>query len=99
MTNTSMDKIIGFNTKNSEINEGEAQKGEPTKYDIPIEENIREEVSIMCNLSQGIREEATKEFIMNMYEEGYSLEQIAKVVRRSVDEVKSVIEKMKMALV
>ena len=27
-----------------------------TEYDIPVEEKIREDVSIMCNLSKGIEE-------------------------------------------
>lgn len=27
------------------------------EYDIPIEENFRKDVSVMCNLSQGIKED------------------------------------------
>ena len=32
-----------------------------TEYDIPIEDSLRKDVSVMCNLSQGIREDATDE--------------------------------------
>ena len=57
----------------------------------------------MCNLSQGILErgeaigEARREarFIFNMYEKGYTLEQIADVAEKSIEEVRSVIEKKK----
>ena len=51
----------------------------------------------MCNLSQGIREDARAEIqakiIMNMYRKGYTLEQIADVAEKSVEEIKAVIEK------
>ena len=51
----------------------------------------------MSNLSQGIREAATDEanakIIMNMYKKGYTLEQIADVVEKSIEEIKSIIEK------
>lgn len=68
-----------------------------TEYDIPIEDRLRKDVSVMCNLSQGIREDATDEanakFIMNMHRKGYTLEQIADVAEKSIDEVRAVIEK------
>lgn len=47
----------------------------------------------MCNLSQGVREDAQAELIMNMYKKGYTLEQIADVAEKSVEEVKAIIEK------
>ena len=51
----------------------------------------------MSNLSQGIREDATDEanakIIMNMYKKGYTLEQIEDVVEKSIEEIKSIIEK------
>lgn len=47
----------------------------------------------MCNLSQGVREDAQAEFIMNMHKKGYTLEQIADVAEKSVEEVKTIIEK------
>lgn len=64
-----------------------------TEYDIPIEESIRKDVSVMCNLSQGIREDANAEFIMSMYKKGYTLEQIADVAEKSMEEIKAIIKK------
>ena len=64
-----------------------------TEYDIPIEESIRKDVSVMCNLSQGIREDANAEFIMSMYKKGYTLEQIADVAEKSIEEIKAIIKK------
>lgn len=68
-----------------------------TEYDIPIEDSLRKDVSVMCNLSQGIREDATDEanakIIMNMHRKGYTLEQIADVAEKSIDEVRAIIEK------
>lgn len=56
----------------------------------------------MCNLSQGILErgEAKGEakFIFNMYEKGYTLEQIADVAEKSVEEIKTMIAKKKPVL-
>ena len=73
------------------------------EYNIPAETDIRKEVASMCNLSQGIREDATDEanakFIMNMHKKGYTLEQIADVAEKSVEEVKAIIEKREPALV
>lgn len=67
------------------------------EYDIPTEVGIRKEVASMCNLSQGIREDATDEanakIILNMYRKGYTLEQIADVAEKSVEEIQAVIEK------
>ena len=56
----------------------------------------------MCNLSQGILErgEAKGEakFIFNMYEKGYTLEQIADVAEKSFEEIKTMIAKKKPVL-
>ena len=49
------------------------------EYDIPLEEDLRKDVSVMCNLSQGIVDDTKAEIIMNMYRKGYTLEQIADV--------------------
>lgn len=77
------------------------------EYNIPVDDRIREDVSAMCNLSQGILERGevigkTKEgakFIFNMYEKGYTLEQIADVSEKSVEEVKTMIAKKKSAVI
>ena len=36
----------------------------------------------MCNLSQGIREDAQAEIIINMYKNGFAMEQIAVWLKR-----------------
>ncbi len=53
----------------------------------------------MCNLSQGIREDANAEFIMSMYRKGYTLEQIADVAEKNIEEIKVIIKKREPALV
>ena len=72
------------------------------EYDIPIEDEIREEVNVMCNLSQGIREdervESEARFILSMHKKGYTLEQIADVAEKSIEEVKAIIEKRELVL-
>ena len=51
------------------------------EYDIPIEENFRKDVSVMCNLSQGIEEKGIAigeaGLIVKMYKNGFTAEQIA----------------------
>ena len=65
----------------------------------------------MCNLSQGIVDRVTAEvtaevtaknliyFIMNMYNNKFSLEQISLATKKSVDEVKKIIEEQEAVLV
>lgn len=66
------------------------------EYDIPVEENIRKDVSIMCNLSQGIEDKGIAigeaRFILRMYNNGYTAEQIAAAVDMDVKDVVAVIE-------
>jgi hypothetical protein len=74
-----------------------------TEYNIPLEDDARKEVDVMCNLSQGVLEkgEARGEakIIINMSKKGYTLEQIADVTDKEVEEVKAIIEKHQPALV
>ena len=67
------------------------------EYDILLNDDLRKDVNVMCNLGQGIEDRATErtneKFIWNMYQEGYTLEQIAKVAETSVDAVEKVIKK------
>ena len=71
------------------------------EYNIVLNDDLRKDVNVMCNLGQGIEDRATEratektneKFIWNMYQEGYTLEQIAKVAETSVDEVEKVIKK------
>ena len=63
------------------------------EYNIPISNELREDVRIMCNLSTGIEEKTTEKFILNMYKKGYALDQIADVAETSVEVVETIIKK------
>jgi hypothetical protein len=66
------------------------------EYDIPMEDDFREELGSMCNLSQGIVEEAErdmeKRLIISMYDNNIDVEKIAVIVGKSVDEVEEIID-------
>ena len=47
----------------------------------------------MCNLGEGIRDNAIADVIINMYKKGYPLEQITEIVEKSIEEVSAVIRK------
>ena len=47
----------------------------------------------MCNLSQGIKDAENAKIIMNMHKKGYTSEQIAEIVEKSVREVEAIIER------
>jgi hypothetical protein len=72
------------------------------EYDIPMEDDFREELGSMCNLSQGIVEEAErdmeKRIIMNMCEHDFTIEQIAIATQKTVDEVQVIIDSNKAVL-
>ena len=79
-----------------------------TGYGIQIDDRIKEDVSTMCNLSQGILERGIAEgeargeargesrgkakFILNMHQRGYTIEQIAEVAEMCMEEVEAIIE-------
>ena len=62
------------------------------EYKIPVNDNLRKDVNVMCNLSQGIVDETLEEVVMNMYKNKFSLEQISLATKKSIDEVKKIIE-------
>ena len=64
-----------------------------SEYSIPVDDKLRKDVSAMCNLSQGIRDDEKIKVIMNMHREGYTLEQIARIVEKTTEEVDAVIKK------
>ena len=64
-----------------------------TEYSIHADEKIREDVSAMCNLSQGIKDNTLVDVIINMYENNFTVDQIALATKKSVEEVKAIIEK------
>ena len=81
------------------------------EYKIPLSNDFRKEVDTMCNLSQGIVDRVTAEvtaevtaknlidFIINMYKNKFSLEQISLATKKSIDEVKKIIEEQEAVLV
>lgn len=70
------------------------------EYDIPLEENFRKDMSTMCNLSQGVKEEGIAigraegeaGLITKMYKNGLSIELIASATDKTIEEVKTIIE-------
>ena len=81
------------------------------EYNIPVEENFRKNVDIMCNLSQGIREAGFAEgeamgraksearIILNMHKNGLTVEQIATYTDKNIDDVIAIIEGKKAVLI
>ena len=91
------------------------------EYHILMNDDLRRDVNIMCNLGEGIEERAIKEttervtkkvteevtrevtrevteemteqFIRSMYDKGCSIELIADVARKSIAEVKTILDK------
>ena len=78
------------------------------EYHILLEDDIREEVEEMCNLSQGIKEEGIAigesrgiaigesrgetKIILTMYRNGLSAEQISAATDKSIEDITSIIE-------
>ena len=74
------------------------------EYQIPVSDELREDVNIMCNLSQGIEEEGIaigelwgeaekeKKIILKMYNKGHSAEFIADIIDMDINNVKAIIE-------
>ena len=87
------------------------------EYHILMNDDLRRDVNIMCNLGEVIEERAIKEttervtkkvteevtrevteemteqFIRSMYDKGCSIELIADVARKSIAEVKAILDK------
>ena len=96
-----MHRLIGA-LLSSELKEQEKLDIIEHEYNIPISQEFREDVRIMCNLSTGIEEKATEKtsekFILNMYKKGYTLDQIADIAETSVAAVEAVIKKKEPAM-
>ena len=116
-TDATGQRIVGLNTEHdekyemhrligallsSELKEQEKLDIIEHEYNIPISQEFREDVRIMCNLRSGIEERATEKtsekFILNMYKKGYTLDQIADVAETDVDEVEAIIKKKEPAM-
>ena len=104
-----MHRLIGA-LLSSELKEQEKLDIIEHEDNIPISQEFREDVRIMCNLSTGIEERATEratkkatektseKFILNVYKKGYTLDQIADVAETGVDEVEAIIKKKEPAM-
>ena len=92
-----MHRLIGA-LLSSELKEQEKLDIIEHEYNIPISQEFREDVSIMCNLSQGIEDKAIAKIVMNMYKIGYTPNQIADAVGVSVYEVEAIIKKKEPAM-
>ena len=78
------------------------------EYHIPANGDLRKDVNIMCNLGEGIEERAIKEttervtkevtkeitekIVLNMYENHFTLEQIALAMRKNIAEIEEIIK-------
>ena len=73
------------------------------EYAIPMEKDFREDVGIMCNLSQKIKETGIemgkREIIMKMYNKGYTVAQIADVAEMDKKQINEIIKDAKLLLV
>ncbi len=72
------------------------------EYEIPLEEQVRKDVNVMCNLSQGIRESGREEgrtegeanIIGRLYRKGLTMGQIAEMTDKSLEEIRELIGKI-----
>lgn len=66
------------------------------EYAIPIEKDFREDVSVMCNLSQKIKETGIeigkREMILKMHSKGYTIAQIADVAGMKEEQIEDIIK-------
>ena len=70
------------------------------EFQIPLENDIRKDVSEMCNLSQGIEDRAYErgtanglaKAVLRMYKKVYSIEQISDTLDMDIKEVQDIIE-------
>ena len=66
------------------------------EHAIPMEKDFRKDVSIMCNLSQKIKETGIemgkREMIMKMHSKGYTTAQIADVAEVDVKQIEDIIK-------
>ena len=66
------------------------------EFDIPSESDIRKDVNDMCNLSQGIKEQAhaegLAEAVIKLSKKGYNAAQISDLLDMEVEKVQKIIE-------
>ena len=95
----------------NELNENQKFDILEKEYDIPVNTELRKDVSVMCNLSLGIEERAeargeargenrkSEMVVINMYKKGYTTEQISDIVEVSEEEVNNIIKDKESVLV
>lgn len=70
-----------------------------TEYHIPVEENMRKDVNVMCNLGEGIEEKAIAigeakteaRLVGNMHKNGFTAEQIAAATDMDIKDVEAIL--------
>ena len=66
------------------------------EFDIQLESDIRKDVNDMCNLSQGIKEQAhaegLAEAVIKLSKKGYNAAQISDLLDMELDEIQEIIE-------
>lgn len=60
--------------------------------------NLRKDVSVMCNLSQGIVDDTEMKIVINMYKNNFTLEQISLATKKSIAEIERIINENSIAL-
>ena len=86
-----MHRLLGA-LLSSELKEQEKLDILEHEYNIPINNEFREDVRIMCNLSTGIEEKTTEKIILNMHESKFSVEQISMATKKSKSEIEKIIK-------
>ncbi len=96
-----MHRLIGT-LLSSELKEQQKLDIIENEYKIPVNSVFREEIKSMCNLGEGIEERAAEKTIegvvVNMYENKFSLEQIAIATRKDVNEIEKIVRESKLIL-
>ena len=78
-----------------------------TEYKIPLDQTLREDVNVMCNLGEGIREEALKDgfrscqqnMILRMFQKGYTIAQIADIAELPENQIKVMVQEKELVTV
>ncbi len=65
------------------------------EYNIPIHDNMRKDVNIMCNLGQGIENRAidkcTIELVKSMYDNGIPVAKIVEITKKDMAEIENIL--------
>lgn len=74
-----------------------------SEYSISVDDKLKKDVNVMCNLSQGIEEKGIAigeaRIIISMHNNGFTAEQIAAATDKNIEEVEAIIEGKELELV